>query len=129
MAGCVASQQPQVAPRVRVGANLKGMSDATKAPKSTAQPNPVRAERDESPRGVTFRVLASAIKDVTLTETRDRVMRRPAGLHGETFGPRWEKVRSIVTTHNHRAVTAAWAAAIKAGWTEKELNAAGLVRA
>ena len=78
---------------------------------------------------MTFRVLASAIKDVRLTETRDHVMRRPAGLHGETFGARWEKVRSIVTTHNHQAVTAAWAAAIKAGWTEKELNAAGLARA
>jgi hypothetical protein len=105
------------------------MSDATETPKTTAQQNPVRAERDESPRGVTFRVLASAIKDVTLSETRYRMMFRPAGLHGETFGPRWEKVRSIVTSHNHQAVTAAWAAAIKAGWTEKELNAAGLARA
>jgi hypothetical protein len=105
------------------------MSDATETPKSTAQPNPERAPRDESPRGVTFRVLASAIKDVRLSEVRYGVMNRPAGLHGETFGPRWEKVRSIVTTHNHQAVTAAWAAAIKAGWTEKELNAAGLVRA
>jgi hypothetical protein len=105
------------------------MSDATETPKTTAQSNPVRAERDESPRGVTFRVLASAIKDVMLSETRYRMMFRPAGLHGETFGPRWEKVRSIVTTHNHQAVTAAWAATIKAGWTEKELNAAGLARA
>ena len=105
------------------------MSDATTTPESTAQPDPVRAERDESPRGVTFRVLASAIKDVTSSEVRYDIMNRPAGLHGETFGPRWEKVRSIVTTHNHQTVTAAWAAAIEAGWTEKDLNAAGLVRA
>ncbi|MEO6505416.1 MAG: hypothetical protein ABIW36_01510 [Terrimesophilobacter sp.] len=104
------------------------MSDASTTPESTAQPNPVRVERDESPRGVTFRVLASAIKDVTLSEVRYSIMNRPAGLHGETFGPRWEKVRSIVTTHNHQTVTAAWAAAIKAGWTDKDLNAAGLTR-
>jgi hypothetical protein len=105
------------------------MSDATETPKTTAPQDPERAERDESPRGVTFRVLASAIKDVALSESRYGIMNRPAGLHGETFGPRWEKVRSIVTTHNHQAVTAAWSAAIKAGWTEKELNAAGLARA
>jgi hypothetical protein len=37
-------------------------------------------------------------------------------------------VRSVVTTHNHQAAAAAWAAAIKAGWTEKDLNAAGLAR-
>jgi hypothetical protein len=101
------------------------MSDATEP----AQLNPVHAPRDETPRGVTFRVLASAIKDVRLSETRYRMMSRPAGLHGETFGPRWEKVRSIVTTHNHQAVTAAWAAAIKAGWSEHDLTAAGLARA
>jgi hypothetical protein len=110
------------------GANLKSMSDASTTPKSTAQPNPARPPRDESPRGVTFRVLASALKDIRLSEVRYGVMFRPTGLHGETFGERWNRVRSIVTTRNQQAAVAAWAAAIKAGWTEKELNAAGLAR-
>ncbi|GAB3042658.1 hypothetical protein GCM10027052_25970 [Parafrigoribacterium mesophilum] len=77
---------------------------------------------------MTYRVLASALKDIRLSDVRYGVMFRPTGLHGETFESRWDRVRSIVTSRNQRAAVAAWAAAIKAGWTEKELTGAGLTR-
>lgn len=104
------------------------MNDAIGTPDSSAQPDPVRPPRDETPHGVTFRVLASALKDIRLSEVRYNVMFRPVGLHGETFESRWDRVRSIVTTRNQRAAVAAWNAAIKAGWTEQQLTSAGLSR-
>ena len=53
----------------------------------------------------------------------------PVGLHGETFGARWDRVRKIVARRDRQAVASAWSAATKAGWTEQELGAAGLSQA
>ena len=105
------------------------MNDATNTPETSTQSEPARAKHDETPREVAFRVLANAIKEVHFSDVRYRVMFRPTGLHGETFGARWDRVRGIVARRDRQAVATAWSAATKAGWTEQELSAAGLSQA
>jgi hypothetical protein len=105
------------------------MNDAPSTPETSTQSEPVRAKHDETPREIAFRVLANAIKEVHFSDVRYRVMFRPVGLHGETFGARWDRVRKIVARRDRQAVATAWSAATKAGWTEQELGAAGLSQA
>lgn len=83
---------------------------------------------DQTARGEAARNLAAALDEAATAGFRLRHERRPVGLAGETFEDRWTRVRTLVTTHNERAVAAAWDAALAAGLTERELDDAGLRR-
>jgi hypothetical protein len=83
---------------------------------------------DQTARGEAARKLAAALDEAAAADFRLRHEGRPVGMKGETFEDRWTRVRTLVTTHNERAVTAAWDAALGAGVTKRELDEAGLRR-
>ena len=81
---------------------------------------------EKTPRGEAARRLAAALDEAAAASFRLRHEVRPVGMEGETFDDRWDRVRTLVSTHNERTVSSAREAALAAGVTERELDEAGL---
>jgi len=81
---------------------------------------------DLSERDAAAAALAKALDEARWARRRLAERTLVTGFHGENFERRWQRVGRIVTEANDRAVHEARGRARQAGWSEAELEAAGL---